>query len=160
MQRLHRLTALSPADRRLTVEAAVWLTVACAVLALLPFRWIAARLGTLEGGGTPPSLPADARQRAMARRIGQAVQRVASRLPWPARCLPQAIAAKAMLQRRGIACVVHFGMRLSDDAPGRRMEAHAWVTVGETGVIGIPASTGFTVLARFTHGPPPGQPAQ
>lgn len=29
--------------------------------------------------------------------------------------------------------------------------AGAWMTVGETGVVGVPASADFTVLTRFTH---------
>lgn len=156
MRRLRKFAVLPPDDRRLTVEAAAWLALALALLALLPFRWIAARLGTPAGGAglaVPP--PADAGQRAVALRIGRAVERAARHLPWSARCLPQAIAAKAMLHRRGIASTMHFGMCLSDasadPSPDRRMQAHAWLTIGETAVVGGPASAGFTVLARFTH---------
>lgn len=158
MRRLRNFAALPPADRRLTVEAAAWLTVALGALALLPFRRVAAWLGEVTGGGPPaphPAAPhpADIRQQATARRIGRAVERAARRLPVNARCLPQAIAAMAMLRRRGIASTVHFGMRLSDkNGTGGRLMAHAWVTVGETGVIGVPASIDdFTPIARFTR---------
>lgn len=151
MRRLRKFAALPPADRRLTVEAAAWLTVALGLLALLPFRRIAGRFGEVTDRDAPMASPADVRRQTEARRIGQAVERAARHLPVNARCLPQAIAAKAMLHRRGIASTMHFGMQLSDGGSDGRIKAHAWVTVGETGVIGVPASTGFTVLARFTH---------
>lgn len=66
--------------------------------------------------------------------------------------MPQALAAKAMLGCRDIPATVHFGMAMSA-APtdGRRIMAHAWVTVGKTGVVGIPAEGRFAVIARFTH---------
>lgn len=160
MRRLRKFAALPPADRRLTVEAAAWLTVALGLLALLPFRRIAVWLGKAADRDAPMARPAEARRQAEAYRIGQAVERAARHLPMNARCLPQAIAAKAMLRRRGIASTTHFGMQVSDGGTGGRMEAHAWVTVGETGVVGVPASVGFTVLARFTHETTAGHPVQ
>lgn len=171
MRRLRRFTALPPTDRRLTVEAAAWLTVALGLLTLLPFRLVAARFGTPTGSdrvwnATAP--PADVRQQALTQRIGRAVERAARHLPVTARCLPQAIAAKAMLRRRGIAATMHFGIRLSDrpdhgrmaaHAPVGRMAAHAWVTAGGAGVVGLPGSAGFAVIARFTHEAAVGTPA-
>lgn len=172
MRRLRRFAALPPADRRLTVEAAAWLTVALGLLALLPFRWVAARFGTPTGSDRVWNATAsstDLRQQALAQRVGRAVERTARHLPVTARCLPQAIAAKAMLHRRGIAATMHFGIRLSDrpdtgrmtahvpvgrvaaHAPVGRMAAHAWVTAGGAGVVGLRGSAEFAVIARFTH---------
>lgn len=160
MRRLRKFAALPPVDRRLTVEAAAWLVLALGLMALLPFRRIAGWFGKAVDGDAPLAGLADGQSQAEARRIGRAVERAVRHLPLNARCLPQAIAAKAMLHRRGIAATMHFGMRLSNDGTGSRMEAHAWVTVGETGVVGVPASAGFTVLARFTHETIAGRPVQ
>jgi hypothetical protein len=151
MRRLRKFVTLPPADRRLTMEAAAWLTLALGLLALLPFRRIAGWFGEAVDGDAPLTGLADGRRQAEARRIGRAVERAARHLPMNVRCLPQAIAAKAMLGRRGIASTMHFGVQLSDGGSNGRISAHAWVTVGETGVIGLAASAGFTVLARFTH---------
>ena len=135
------------------MEAAACLTLAQLLLAIFPFRWIAARLGLLAKADET-FRPVESTQQPRARQIGQAVARAARHLPWTVLCLPQALAARAMLDRRSIAATVHFGMALSDAQPtdGRhRMLAHAWVTVGDMGVVGTPAEGQFAVIARFTR---------
>lgn len=155
MERLRKFLNLPAGDRWLTLEAAAWLLLALAVLGLLPFRWIAARFGVLSGGppssGIDATFPLDEQRQAAIRRVGMAVGRAARHLPCQAHCLPQAIVAKLMLHRRCIASTLHFGMRLATDGAGQRMEAHAWLTVGDVGVVGVPVSRGFTEIARFTH---------
>lgn len=142
-QRLRKFRTLSRRDRTLAVEAAIMLALASLLLALLPFRHVARWLGRLdrEMGAQidPPPL----------RPIGRAVERAARHLPWQPLCLPQAMAARAMLRRRGIASTLHFGMKL--DGPDRAMRAHAWLTVGTTGVVGGTVADEFTVLARFSR---------
>ena len=159
MRRLRKFLALAPVERRLALEAAAFLTLALLVLATLPFRRIAAWLGEPVGGGERAVRSPDARHLGMARQIGRAVERAARHLPWPALCLPQTIAAKAMLRRRGIASTVHFGVAPSEAPDPRRMRAHAWLTVGDTAVVGGRSGGGFAVLARFSHEPVAGQPA-
>lgn len=160
MRRLRKFLALSLADRRLAAEAAVCLSFAQMALAVLPFRWIALGLGPLAHERTNQTAePLDPVRSAQLRGIGWAIERTARHLPWTALCLPQALAARAMLGRRGIPATVHFGMALFDNettdqaatAGGRRMLAHAWVTVGKTGVVGTPAAGRFAVVARFTQ---------
>ncbi|HKP91769.1 MAG TPA: lasso peptide biosynthesis B2 protein [Thermoleophilaceae bacterium] len=77
-----------------------------------------------------------------ARGVGRVVERVAAALPWRPSCLPQAIATRAMLRRRGIACEGHLG--IVSTAP---LEAHAWVTVAGRVVVGGPVQA--TELAAF-----------
>ncbi len=76
-------------------------------------------------------------------RIGRAVERVASVLPWRPVCLPRALAVASMLRRRGVECRAHLGVT-STSPP----EAHAWVTVGDTVVQGAPLDH-VTELASF-----------
>ena len=54
-------------------------------------------------------------------------------VPWNAVCLPQAMAAKAMLARRG--CGSSFRLGADFDAQGRII-AHAWLVAGGTIVVG------------------------
>jgi hypothetical protein len=160
MRRLRRFVVRPWREQVLTAEAAVWLAAAEALLAVLPFRRIASRLGTTMDGGTFKAQPPDARHQGRARRVGHAVARAARHVPWPARCLAQAMAAKAMLWRRGIPSTLHFGMALAGAPVGPRMQAHAWLTVGTIGVVGVAAARGFTVLARFTHEAADARPLQ
>lgn len=105
-------------------------------LIFLPFSLLA----RFFGQAVPP---ADARAAETARRlsashkrlaedIGWAVTRSARHLPLTVVCLPQAMAARAMLQRRGIASVLHLG------ASTRPLEGHAWLDAGGVEVTGYP----------------------
>jgi hypothetical protein len=77
--------------------------------------------------------------------ISWAVERMATR-PWGnALCLPRALATHAMLRRRGIASRLCLGVARQDQA----LVAHAWIEIGEGGVI-IDREVGrFTPLAQF-----------
>lgn len=138
-----KFRALPARDRTLALEAACLLALASLLLVLLPFRHIARWLGNLNSEIEAETDPA------MAHAVGRAVGRAARHLPWHPLCLPQALAARAMLRRRGIVSTLYFGMRLEGD--DRAMRAHAWVTAGATGVVGVPATGEFTILARYSR---------
>ncbi|HEX4303141.1 MAG TPA: lasso peptide biosynthesis B2 protein [Rhizomicrobium sp.] len=131
----------------LLLQAVLWLALSRLALVFVPFRILAARFGTF----TPPSAEAghpylDAEQSALARDVSWAVTRAARYVPFRAVCLPQAIAAKAMLSRRHIASVMHFGVARK---PGEAMAAHAWLNAAEVEVTGYPVEAGFVEMARF-----------
>ena len=125
------------ADRWLIVEAALWLGVARFIVVFLPFRWLGPWLR--QGGEM-------AAHSCLPNRIGKAV-RVASRhVPWQALCLPQAMAAKQMLKRRGCHTVLHLGAKLQDDGS---IAAHAWLICGDEVVTGGGGMAGYTSLVGF-----------
>jgi hypothetical protein len=117
----------------------VALTVATIAVRFTPERRTARLLGSriaASGTGSPPAPEA-------AIRVGRSVERVAASLPWRPACLPQALAVRAMLRRRGVECSVHLGML--DSLP---RTAHAWVTVGGSVIQGGPVDR-TVELARF-----------
>lgn len=78
-------------------------------------------------------------------RIAWAVDNLGSR-PWMnALCLPRALAAHAMLRRRGIASRLCLGV--ARDSGG--LTAHAWVEIGKEIIVGSTEAGGFTRLAEF-----------
>src|SRR5882672_119089 len=92
--------------RALVLEAVAWLA-----LIFIPFPRLARRLGTLVAPGDMRALQAAATpdQTHLAGDIGWAVTRSARYVPFKAVCLPQAMAARVMLKRRGVFSVLHFG---------------------------------------------------
>lgn len=63
-------------------------------------------------------------------------------------CLPQALAAQAMLRRRGIASRLCFGVARE----GKMLAAHAWIEIGHKIIIGETdraAGPAFARLAQF-----------
>jgi hypothetical protein len=78
--------------------------------------------------------------------VRQAVTVAARNVPWNAVCLPQAMAAKAMLARRGQGSALHLG---AGKAEAGGFMAHAWLVAGGEIVIGEAGAQAVTPLTRF-----------
>ena len=77
--------------------------------------------------------------------ISSAVESVGARRWMQARCLPRALAAQAMLRRRGIASRLCLGVAREPDG----LEAHAWVELAQDVVVGGGEAPRFTRLVEF-----------
>lgn len=137
--------------RLLVLEALAGLAVASLLLRALPFRRVAPLLGPVSPAGAPfAHCEPDAAQRKQALRVGAAVRRAARLLPWPALCLPQAMAAKAMLARRGLRATLHLGAHPGGGASVEDgLHAHAWLMLGPVEVTGGSERRAFAELVRF-----------
>jgi hypothetical protein len=60
-------------------------------------------------------------------------------------CLPRALAAHAMLRRRGIVSTLCLGVARD----GETFAAHAWVEIGQDKVVGAREAQGHTRLASY-----------
>jgi Transglutaminase-like superfamily len=80
-----------------------------------------------------------------ARWIAWAVERVGRSARLNSACLPRALAAQAMLHRRGIPSRLCLGVARE----GGGLLAHAWVEVGQDKIVGGTEAGGFTRLAEF-----------
>jgi len=146
--RLRTLARMEPRRRALVLEAMATLALARAWLVLSPFRHVARTLGSPTPADAP-QLQLDSRDSlAAARDVGWAIALGASRAPFRAVCLQQAVAAKLMLRRRGIPATVRFGLA-PGAAPGEPPRAHAWVSAGKVKVAGFPVEPAMVVVARF-----------
>ena len=148
--KLRKLFGLPWRDRLLLAEAAVALGVARLAVLVLPFRWIAPRLG--ESMADSPE--EDRLEPDLLRRIGWAVSVASHHLPWVSRCLAEAIAGKAMLRRRGVPSTLYLG--LAKEGPAD-LEAHAWLRCGSTVLTGGQTSDVYTVIASFAEPTPEGR---
>ncbi len=81
----------------------------------------------------PAPIATAARKSDAIERIRWAVLTVARYGPLSFVCFPQALAAHAMLRRRGISSIMHYGVRRSAD---RRMRAHTWLEVDHRMLLG------------------------
>ena len=148
---LHRYRRSSPLRKRLLVEALIALAIARVAMTLLPFRRIAAWLGT-PGVETATSASAD--EIHIAQEIGWAVGALGRRVPWDGRCMAQALAACGMLRRRGLEGTVSFGARTSGSLGTAGFEAHAWLRLGPCIVTGGPAHLSFKSFTSFARRQP------
>ncbi|MDO8875884.1 MAG: lasso peptide biosynthesis B2 protein, partial [Pseudolabrys sp.] len=110
---LRRFAQVDGHRRALAIEAVAWLLLARLALIVVPFPRLAKRLGTFVAPGEARRAQARNQvsrlQMDQAAEVGWAVTRAARYVPFRAVCLPQAIAARIMLKRRGVASVLHFG---------------------------------------------------
>ena len=143
---LKRYARISRARKKLLWEALAALAIARLAMASLPFRRIAAWLGT--PGAESPST-ATAEEMRTAQEIGWAVGVLARRVPWDGRCLAQALAATGMLRRRGLEGTVSFGARRGESAG---FDAHAWLRLGPCMVTGGPGHERFQTFTTFARG--------
>ena len=145
---LRRFAQVGNSRRALVVEAVSWLLLARLALILVPFPTLARRIGTF----VPPADPRVARAAAsrddsrIAEDISWAVTRAARHVPFKAVCLPQAMAARVMLKRRGVASVMHFGAAKGEAKP---LNAHAWLDAAGVEVTGYPVAANFAEIACF-----------
>jgi hypothetical protein len=77
--------------------------------------------------------------------IAWAVEHLAGRSWMNALCLPCALAAHAMLRRRGIASRLCLGVARNADG----LDAHAWIEVGDDKIVGATEAEKLTRLAEF-----------
>jgi hypothetical protein len=136
--------------RALLIEAALWLLLARLVLVLIPSPRLAHRLGTFVPPDDPRVAQRGSNRRyehvAIAEEIGWAVTRAARHVPYRAVCLPQAMAARIMLQRRHVPSVIHFGAAKGKEKP---LDAHAWLDAAGVEVTGFPVAANFAEIACF-----------
>ncbi len=147
---LLRFKQIDSRRRALLPEAVFYLLASRLALIVIPFPRLAPRLGSF----VPPT---DARvdegrkrgpdnEVQLAEAVGWAVTRAARYVPFKAVCLPQAMAAQAMLKRRGVKSVMHFGAARGTDKP---LDAHAWLDAAGVEVTGYPVAQGFAEIACF-----------
>ena len=147
--RWQRWRALESADRRLVVEAFASLLMARAALAFLPmqriFRWL--------------EQPTDESSEALAafgtaERVRWAILAASRYGPLQFVCFPQALAAHAMLRRRGVRSVMHYGVRRSVD---RRLRDHTWLEVDHRMLLGGESADLFAPIHSIGNTGPAGK---
>ena len=154
-RRLVRLAQVGHRRRAVLIEAVAWLLVARLSLIFISFPRLARRLGTLVAPADARALRAESDhkqdQARVAEEVGWAVTRAARHVPFNAVCLPQAMAARIMLKRRGVDSVLHFGARIGQDRIGqdKLIDAHAWLDAAGVEVTGYPVANAFAEIACF-----------
>ncbi|MEI9991730.1 MAG: lasso peptide biosynthesis B2 protein [Rhizomicrobium sp.] len=124
-------------DRMMVCEAAVILGIARVLVLTRPFRALVPWLSRSPDSGSADAL--------LIRRVRRAVTIAARNVPWNAVCLPQAMAAKAMLARRGHGSAFHLGATIENE----KVSAHAWLTTGAVVVVGAKGLPGMSHMAQF-----------
>jgi len=128
----------------LRAEAATYLLAARSALAVFSFHRLTRFFNRPL---VRPELTGTARERAR-KEVQRAIFHARRNWSMETTCLHQAVAAQAMLWRRGVGSTLYYG---AATLPGRGLCGHAWVQDGNAGVVGLLVAQrdGYQVLARF-----------
>ena len=140
--RLRRFRDISARERTLFLEAFAYLALARLAILLLPCRWTTSWMG-VKGCESPRDFGAG--EEPVVRAVAGAILRASRYTPWRSLCLPQALTAKAMLRKRGIATTVYLGVARDQLS----LKAHAWTRSGRVTVTGAAAAREHTAVASF-----------
>lgn len=142
MGRLTRFRRLGGRARARLIEAIVYLAAARLALRFFHFK----RLTWLFGrAAKKPEVVGNARAQ-FRKEVRQAIGDAQRFLPGETACFPRAIAAQAMLRRRGVSTTLYYGAKT---IPDRGLTAHAWVQDGAVGVVGYSDASDYHALARY-----------
>jgi hypothetical protein len=117
-------------DQWLFIQAYLCLGLARLIIAYVPFPRLARHLGQ-QLKESPIDVPTA--HLLEARRVAWAVQRASCFTPWKSNCFPQAITAKYLLHRQGIASTLYLGAAFKMRS---ELTAHAWLRCGPLYVTG------------------------
>jgi hypothetical protein len=132
------------ADKWLFLQAFWLLGIARVLINFIPFRRLANRMGQAMAATAPKPAPQELEQ---VRRVAWAVRNAAHITPWNSNCFPQALAAKFLLRRWGIASTLYLGAAFADK---ESLKAHAWLRCGPKFVTGRSGHRQYKVVATFT----------
>ena len=137
-----KLAGLSLGDALLLTETAACIVLVKVGLRVLPYRSLR-QMNRDQGTAPPPGALPDGTTPA---RIAWALGALARRLPGKNTCLVQALAAHAMLRRRGYPSELRIGVSGKD--PAGAIKAHAWVECEGRVVVGeLEDLTAYSVLS-------------
>ncbi len=145
MRRVRSFLALTREQRRLVLEAALYLGVAGGTVSWLPFRWFAGSLGRARAGSPGDQRPEPGPTQES---VAWAITLASRHVPWTSTCLMRAMAGQWMLRRRGVPGAVHLGLT-RNEISGEWL-AHAWLRSGGRVLLGgAELSRGYTAVASF-----------
>jgi len=116
-----------------------------AALYLLPFpivRWYLRHSARVRA--RRPAHPETA-----ARAVAAVIAQAARMVPGGNNCLAQALAARILLARQGIASELVIGVRRDHRGTGPSLGAHAWLKVGEETLLGAASAGDYAPLPRL-----------
>lgn len=131
MPKLDTFLALDNADRLATIEAMAALLYCKALVgSVSPRHWRSSfgPFGQVHQGNIAEA------DLETVRRVRLAIVRALRNIPGAPNCLPQALAARRMLARRGIASDLYIGTKRNQDGIAK---FHAWLKVGGEWVTGL-----------------------
>nr|WP_137677806.1 lasso peptide biosynthesis B2 protein [Parerythrobacter lutipelagi] len=146
MSKLQTMARMPASEWLGWIEAAACLAWARLLVLLVPVKhWRDQIADGVEAKGQLPVLTQ--KERAAVRLVARSVGRAVRNAPVELVCLPQALAARWMLKRRGVETQLYIGTRRAAE---ETREFHAWLKSGRTWVTGHCEEKEYVTFTRQT----------
>lgn len=136
-----KIFSVSKIERKLFLEALFTSLIIRIILIFISFKNYSQKIGKLNIVHNNVSYNDE-----LIHNIRNAVKRAAKYSLWRNKCLEQAITAKKMLKKRKTNSTIYFGLCKNNN----KLEAHAWLKVGEIFVVGEKNHKKYTVVAYYS----------
>ncbi|MEP7359731.1 MAG: lasso peptide biosynthesis B2 protein [Anaerolineales bacterium] len=136
------MAGLFASRRWVLAEARLYLLAARMAIRLLPFRRLTPFFDRRAAG---PELAGAARAQ-LIKDVRWAIWTATRHQRERIVCFPRAVAAQAMLRRRGVSTTLYYG---AATLANKGLTAHVWLQDGDTDVVGKRSAVGMKVLARY-----------
>jgi len=128
-----------------TAEAFFFILFARLALSIIPFHHLATFMSLPTG---KPELGGQKR-REVRQEVKLSIFGAWRRMRFHNTCLHRALAAQAMLRRRGISTVLYYGAKTLTD---RGLTGHVWLQDGSECIVGEQVAKGYHPLVRYPAG--------
>lgn len=143
MKRVGKYLKLPWKEKLFFIEVTFLLVVIKGMIVLLPFRMYRKMLGIQNENFVAKPVSNSTN---IIFSVARAIVRSRKVLPWKSLCLTEAIVAKILLRRRGVASTLFLGVNKENNS----MTAHAWLCCGEIFVVGKKGVEKFKVVSTFS----------
>lgn len=140
-----KLSRLPYGEKVMIIEGLLFLFAARVTLRIIPFKRIAQKLGR-HMWETPTTNHLQNKE--AIHTVRRTLDRLSGKTLWETTCLTRAMAGKVMLNRRGIACTLYFGLA-KETTENNGLKAHAWLRSGNSLITGGGNLSSFTVVSLF-----------
>ena len=144
MPKLRTALALRPRDWLAFLDAMLCMAWARLLVTVVPLRHWRRQIAD-RAAREARSHPLSEAETETALVVARAVRRVSRNAPIELLCLPQALSARWMLARRGIATELYIGTRRDG---GEQHRFHAWLKAGDFWVTGHCKESEYSVFSR------------
>lgn len=149
MHKLHTFVNLPWGEKMLALRLLVLLPKSRWAVKRVPFKEVAARMGTLGDGAITE---VSSKGLETAKRMGILTKSMSAWMPFRTLCFEQALSCAALLRRKKIAHCIHFGVK-KHHSDAQRLEAHAWLQCGNAIVTGRKGHREFKRVSSFYYLP-------
>ena len=144
LKKFRKYFLISKQERKILNRTFFWLICALILVRLIPLKWFNSILGEFK---KELNTDINTKEIDIILSLKKNIRRLKRVLPWRVKCFEEAVAAKKVLEEKGIKSTLYLGVdkNLNDE-----LIAHAWLKKGQYFIAGEKDSEKFKVVGFYS----------